>query len=775
MKKCILAIVLCLTMLCSVACENTLTEQMGQIFGTSQEQGGTSASSVILDHVYKAVPFTIDTETYKVISRYPCQEGIFVLAEDRIKSGSFVLLKYDWQGNLTETALPPEYSGNYRETSNHCWLEDGGVVFRDDTHTSIANPMWELVHIAPDGQVYTTAFPFMAGITNIAASAHGVAVLEKTNQSVDMTILDLQMQVQVSYPLGIEMHTLEWGEDGMLYGNDMNWEVSRIHPATGQITRYSPFYMAPHQMEIVGQYYGHGAYDLYIETLEGVYGMKADANGEFPTIEPDDLKDAAELVISWGNSCLSGIRTSNVYIRDETAVYGHIIPDDSDSSGFTPMLLLQVPESELTPREIVTIADYISGNVAGLQHYANLFNRGNDRYFVQIHRYDMFEDGTEEIQKKLFAEMEAGNTPDLLYCNAFMESVYLNLAKQGYLADLTELSECLLQGTAASVRYGEHMYRIPYAMKYDLLMTAGKTKELTAASLIEEVQALPAGQVLFSSSQFLTNRKSCFLETCVQTQFIDMEKGTCHFDDPVFIEYLELMRKQERYVNSEYGTLDGGPVYRMTNPALPSYIQDGTVRYIPLPLGQIGYAAFGKMLYGDVPYTYCGFPGADILISEYKSLALFENAKNPEGAKVFIRFMLSDTAQITDRRWDEMMPVTESGIEALFTDTLYCFQTSPSPDQYYFCDSFPDAESEEYQQHLREITGREHDHTAVTITEEDIRTLLSLLNSENAGRIADPTLTAIIDEELGPYLDGDRSAKETADVLQKRVSIYLAE
>ena len=96
MKKWILAIVLCLTMLCSVACENTLTEQFGQMFGTSQEQGGTSASSVILDHVYKAVPFVIDTETDKVISRYPCQEGSFALAVDRVKSGSFFLLKYDW-------------------------------------------------------------------------------------------------------------------------------------------------------------------------------------------------------------------------------------------------------------------------------------------------------------------------------------------------------------------------------------------------------------------------------------------------------------------------------------------------------------------------------------------------------------------------------------------------------------------------------------------------------------------------------------------------------
>ena len=58
MKKTILAIGLCLTMFCSVACENKLMEQAGKIFGTSQEQEETSApTSVLLDHVYKAVPF----------------------------------------------------------------------------------------------------------------------------------------------------------------------------------------------------------------------------------------------------------------------------------------------------------------------------------------------------------------------------------------------------------------------------------------------------------------------------------------------------------------------------------------------------------------------------------------------------------------------------------------------------------------------------------------------------------------------------------------------
>ena len=80
-----------------------------------------------------------------------------------------------------------------------------------------------------------------------------------------------------------------------------------------------------------------------------------------------------------------------------------------------------------------------------------------------------------------------------------------------------------------------------------------------------------------------------------------------------------------------------------------------------------------------------------------------------------------------------------------------------------------------WKEHLKQIGGYEQDHTIVILSDEDKNTLQALLNSENSGRIADPTLTAIIEEELGPYLAGDRSAEATADVLQKRVSIYLAE
>ena len=51
MKKCILASVLCLSMLCSVACENTLAEQV-QILGETDGAVVTSAPVVVLENSF---------------------------------------------------------------------------------------------------------------------------------------------------------------------------------------------------------------------------------------------------------------------------------------------------------------------------------------------------------------------------------------------------------------------------------------------------------------------------------------------------------------------------------------------------------------------------------------------------------------------------------------------------------------------------------------------------------------------------------------------------
>ena len=67
--------------------------------------------------------------------------------------------------------------------------------------------------------------------------------------------------------------------------------------------------------------------------------------------------------------------------------------------------------------------------------------------------------------------MENGTNPDLFYFTERYESVYLNLSRQGYLADLSVFSETLTASAHASVTRGEIMDRIPYNIVYNTLIT----------------------------------------------------------------------------------------------------------------------------------------------------------------------------------------------------------------------------------------------------------------------------------------------------------------
>ena len=63
----------------------------------------------------------------------------------------------------------------------------------------------------------------------------------------------------------------------------------------------------------------------------------------------------------------------------------------------------------------------------------------------------------------------------------------------------------------------------------------------------------------------------------------------------------------------------------------------------------------------------------------------------------------------------------------------------------------------------------------VFYTDWDKEVIRSLIESERGAVLSDPTLDRILSEEIGAYLSGDRSAADTAKILQSRVNTYLAE
>lgn len=60
-------------------------------------------------------------------------------------------------------------------------------------------------------------------------------------------------------------------------------------------------------------------------------------------------------------------------------------------------------------------------------------------------------------------------------------------------------------------------------------------------------------------------------------------------------------------------------------------------------------------------------------------------------------------------------------------------------------------------------------------TREQADKLYELIDACDIVWNRDSTVTSIVEEELGPFFAGDRTARETAEMIQNRVSIYVAE
>ena len=66
-------------------------------------------------------------------------------------------------------------------------------------------------------------------------------------------------------------------------------------------------------------------------------------------------------------------------------------------------------------------------------------------------------------------------------------------------------------------------------------------------------------------------------------------------------------------------------------------------------------------------------------------------------------------------------------------------------------------------------------HPTVALSEEEAKELRELVRNASISTGRDDMVTLIISEELEPFFAGNRSAADTAEIIQKRAAIYLAE
>lgn len=437
-------------------------------------------------------------------------------------------------------------------------------------------------------------------------------------------------------------------------------------------------------------------------------------------------------------------------------------------------------------RRLVTIGTYGSYVNTYLSRAVAVFNQTNEEYYVHLTENTDAEGiaFTDSADFDTISALAArGELPDLqIFAQDFLsmdgDDLYTRLVDHGYLADIASIDggQAILDSLTGSARrvglYGGSTYRVPVYMRYQTILS--RTAEpLTVETLTGDAASLQAGQTLFPQ----LHPEFFILETMIPQLFTDRANGTNTMDSTQFLAYLEMLQKV--YTSSgghgyvESGYTGAKPSYSVQYQKLMEEFSDGTVRYIPCTLAAVDGLGAYKLAFPDG--QYCGYPGAPAVVSGLCSFGIYKDAKNPEGALAFLRYLLSDMVQNAAIVSEYNFPVTRAAIEnELAYDHYVYYATVQNLDNRTDDAQFRAYCEEKWTGEDPKNGVRSVNRQIVPYTDAD-RAILQNITENAAVTTPDPTLTGIIREEVDAYIGGARDAAETARVLKSRVEVYLGE
>lgn len=368
------------------------------------------------------------------------------------------------------------------------------------------------------------------------------------------------------------------------------------------------------------------------------------------------------------------------------------------------------------------------------------FNRENEDYYVTIRNY-----GGWANQDRIYADMAAGNGPDIIDMT-YLADDYDVYARSGYLEDLLPyLEESPYQDDviwnvldAFEVDGGLYML-VPQFQVRGILVSPDYTamiEEWNIETFLKLLEENRWEKDIFAS-RGNPERLLYYLVCGMQEELIDREQGEVFFETETFREILALCREYGEADTSAWASDDG-----MDN-WLYTYFGWG---------GMFHENILGANIYGlerDCPlYGYPTLSGQVYGVwACMDSCAVYSGSRNKEGAWAFLESLLWDSNQRYPGTANPGFPIRISILK--------------------------ESEEEAKEQRYKLSTGESTNITEAEIQiQEDI-----LLNGElvNSAVLLDSDIWAVIQEETAAYFAGDKSAEETARVIQSRVGIIVSE
>lgn len=543
-----------------------------------------------------------------------------------------------------------------------------------------------------------------------------------------------------------------WGEDGNV--------IKKIDSATMTLSD-DVINIDREKLDYVNKIYtGSGDYELYVSNSSSLYGLKADGT--------------LDEVINWFDSDLNGDYIQQLFPVDNGEFVMYERNWQTDTRGF--YRLTKRDASEMENVQIITmVMQYQNSDIT---ERVNQFNKSNDKYRIKMEDYSNYYEWDEEKgtslnspEKQLQMDIAAGKSFDIICMNS-QNTLFTNLGKKGALADLYEFMG--KDGTVSKddivpnvLKAGEIDGKLAYiSPSFNVTTFAVKKKfcdkeNWTLDDLIETFNKVPDDMRLFKYSQ---GKSSVFQQLAITGGFVDYENAKCSFDSEESLKLIEFCNSLEEAEEPDYDS--------MTDDEWQAYYEERELairndKALIHDLSIYDLREYARTKYGEFNEDMClvGVPsndgnGASIVTN--MSYAVMANSSNKDAAWDFISQLFTDDYQESDRMYN--IPALKSAFAKKLDDTM----SKP-----YYIDG--DGKKQEYDDIYYAGSGRENIKIPPLSKEERDELETYILNAKPKSWAYNEDIYQIVAEESEAYFNGERSAKETLDLIQSRCSIILSE
>lgn len=381
------------------------------------------------------------------------------------------------------------------------------------------------------------------------------------------------------------------------------------------------------------------------------------------------------------------------------------------------------------------------------------FNRSSDKYAIKILDYSEFYDDFEQLQKQFNLDITSGKAADII-CFSGAESSVRKYADKGTLLDLSAAFENggplgdieILPNIKEMMKYNDKIYT--FMPTFDISTFATKSENASGKQTLsyKDCDELITGKGMDYKTAFgsyYTRDQICeYFWMMYGDEFFDLKSKKCNFNTPEFTEFLNFANKFP----------DEEPVdYVIGDDILDDFAAGKSIFYAANYWDIWGYAET-KQLAGDVELV--GFPnnlGKNLATLNTTTFAVNSKTENVDVIYDLIRELMT-----SDKKSDNGFSSVKSKFEEELHEAAVEASDSNKRAKLY------DPVSGEW----KKINP---------LTEEDIKKFYDYAVSINTNAGIDMQVSSIVLEEASTFFAGQKTAEQVAEVIQNRVSNYIAE